>query len=462
MPVRLRITLLFASVVFLIMSCVCLAVYYFSYTARIESIKTRLTNRAITTGRMLNRSELFDREMVERIDSFTTISFKNKSVQAFTPDGRKIYHYTEVANDTVPVTQEMITDVIENGTRYSKDGMKETIAYYYELGPRSMVVFCTALDVVGLNNLAHLRNILGLSFVGGLIITIFGGYFFSRQLLRPIKTISKDVTEISAQSLTRRIHTGNYPDEWHQLAATFNELLDRLQESFELQRRFIANASHELSTPLTSISSQLEIALQRERSIPHYENVLASVLQDVKRMNKLTLTLLEFAKATGDKGGLNISLIRIDEILMELPATLRRQNNAYEVYLNFEKLPDQEEDLLVLGNSELLFTAIHNIAANACKYSPNHRAEIYFSIRDTFFEISISDNGPGIPDAEIQNIFEPFYRVDNKYTPKGFGLGLSLAHKIIKLHKGELRVRAGIPAGTTFVVIIPSNKQAGS
>ena len=217
-------------------------------------------------------------------------------------------------------------------------------------------------------NLDQLRTILIFSFLVGIIIASAGGYFFSNRLMSPIKRIANEVAEISAQNLARRIPTGKARDEWHEMTVTLNQLLDRLQESFELQRRFISNASHELSTPLTAISSQLEIALQRKRTPEEFERIIADVRQDVYRMNKLTQTLLEFAKAAGNKGGLNINLVRIDEILLEIPGILQKQNSIYEVFLQFDQLPEDENELLIFGNSDLLSSAVTNIVTNACKY----------------------------------------------------------------------------------------------
>jgi signal transduction histidine kinase len=125
------------------------------------------------------------------------------------------------------------------------------------------------------------------------------GYFFSGRLLQPVRSITQDVADISAQNLVRRLATGSTKDEWYHLASTLNDLLNRLQESFDMQRGFIANASHELSTPLTSISSQLEVALQRERSAEDYRRVMQSTYQDVKHMSRLTHTLLEFRQSFG-------------------------------------------------------------------------------------------------------------------------------------------------------------------
>jgi signal transduction histidine kinase len=184
------------------------------------------------------------------------------------------------------------------------------------------------------------------------------------------------------------------------------------------------------------------------------------VRQDVQRMSKLTQTLLEFAKAAGNKGGLTINLVRIDEILMETPAILQKQNNQYDVFLEFGALPENEDDLLVFGNADLLSVAITNIVANACKYSADHRAVVSFLIEDKHFVIAVADKGEGIPPEELEKIFRPFYRVDSVRSSAGFGLGLSLAYRIIKLHKGDITVNSEPGKGTVFTVRIPSAKKA--
>ena len=461
MPVRWRITLLFTSVVFVILGIVCTGIYYFSYRSRIDRISLRLANRAITTARLLSQSELFDRYMVERIDSLTTIALVRKTVQAYNFLNRKIYSYSELPQDTIPIENNLLDNTRINGRIYFTVGERDVVSYYYNHGDAKIVVVCAGLDVEGKKFLTQLKHILLLSFLAGIGITLVGGYVFSRRLLSPIRFITKEVKEISAYNLTRRIPSGSGRDEWQQMSATLNDLLNRLQESFELQRRFISNASHELSTPLTSISSQLEIALQRERNPEEYRRVLTSVLQDVRHMNKLTQTLLEFAKAAGNKGGLEINLIRIDEILMELPALLQRQNSLYELSFDFENLPENEDELLVFGNAELLITAIMNIVSNACKYSPDHHAHLRLEIHDSFFQVCIQDNGPGIPEQELNKIFLPFYRVNDHHGTKGFGLGLALAAQIIKLHKGSINVSSAEGQGTVFCLRLPSARKSG-
>jgi two-component system, OmpR family, sensor histidine kinase ArlS len=458
MPVRVHITLLFSLLVFVILSLVCTGIYFFSYEARINNIKARLTNRAITTGRLLSQREIFDRNLIQRIDSSTTLSFNKKLVQAYNYQNRRIYNYIELPGDTLPIDAKILNNARSKGSVYFTDGEREVVAYHYTDNNSRFVMVVAGTDVQGKENLQTLSKILLLSFLVGNILVWISGFFFSKGLLQPIKNISIDVAEISAHNLTRRIKTGKSNDEWHQLSVTLNDLLNRLQESFDMQRRFISNASHELSTPLTAILSQLEVCLQRERSAQEYRDVLKSIHQDVQHLAKLTQTLLEFAKTSGNPGGLEIDLVRMDEIILSLPAEVSKINSSYNVQLDFNNLPEDEESLLVFGNETLLFTAINNIVINACKYSGDHQAKVSLQVMNNLICIYVTDKGKGIESSELEKIFQPFYRIEEARSEGGFGLGLSLANRIIKIHKGTIDVTSGLGEGTTFQIQLPSAK----
>ena len=326
MPVRLRIILLFSLLVFIILALLCGGVYYFSYQARINTIKMRLTNRAITTAILLSQQEVFDHKLIQRIDSTTTKSLNNKTVQAYNDQNVRIYVYSDVPGDTLNITPEILEEARVKGSYYFLIRDKEAVAYHYTSARAKMIVVSAGEDDEGKRNLHLLFKRLLTGFLISNVLILIIGYFFSQGLLQPIKRITTDVEEISAQNLTRRISTGSTKDEWYQLAQTFNKLLNRLQESFELQRRFISNASHELSTPLTAISSQLEVSLQRLRGAEEYRNVIHSTYHDVQQLIKLTQTLLEFAKASVIRGGLDINLIRLDEVILGLPAEIAKIN----------------------------------------------------------------------------------------------------------------------------------------
>jgi two-component system, OmpR family, sensor histidine kinase ArlS len=458
MPVRVRITLIFSLLVFIILAIVCTGIYYFSFQTRINNIKSRLTNRAITTGRLLSQQEIFDKDLIKLIDSSTTLSYKNKTVQAYNYQNRRVYLFSDNPGDTVHMDPVILNNARANGSVYYSEQDREVVAYHYTDNNSRLVMVVAGEDVDGKENLKNLSEILTISFLVGNIFVLIVGYFFSRGLLQPVKNISKDVAEISAQNLTRRIEPGKSKDEWYQLSVTLNDLLNRLQESFDMQRRFISNASHELSTPLTAISSQLEVSMQRERSAEEYKKVLQSIHQDVQHLTKLTQTLLEFAKASGNPGGLEIDLVRIDEVILNLPAEVSKNNSSYIVKIEFENLPEEEESLLVFGNEPLLFTAINNIVINACKYSRDHTANVKLQVLENAIEIDVKDSGSGIENTEIEKIFQPFYRTDESRSEHGFGLGLSLASRIIKIHKGSIEVNSEINKGTTFQIRLPGAK----
>ncbi|MEP7142964.1 MAG: HAMP domain-containing sensor histidine kinase [Ferruginibacter sp.] len=455
MPVRIKITLLFTMIVFLLLSLLCISVYYFSSYNRIENAQSRLLNRALTTYRLLNQSETFDPVLINKIDAATALSMQSKTVQAYNYFNVLIYSFPDSPGDTIHIDTTILDAARKKKEVFFNIGQKEVLAWCDVDIHSRIVIVSAAYDEEGRSYLQRLRLILLFSFAGGIIIAIASGYFFSRGLLLPIRKITEEVNIISAKNLAHRIKSGNADDEWNNLTGTLNELLNRLEESFETQRRFISNASHELSTPLTSISSQLEVTLQRIRGAGEYRKVMLSVYQDVRHLSNLTQTLLEFAKASGNPSGIEIDLVRVDEVLMLLPGEMKKIDRSYLVKLDFDQLPDEEENLLVFGNATLLFAAIKNIVSNACKYSNNRLAKVKLSVQQKEIVIRIEDEGKGIAESELQNIFQPFYRADNSRNIAGFGLGLSLASRFIKLHKGEISVKSLVNRGTTFTIKLP-------
>ena len=199
------------------------------------------------------------------------------------------------------------------------------LAFHYTDNRSRIVVVVAGYDADGWQRLKDLRDILLTCLFIGIAIALLVGYAFSVQLVKPIKQIIYEVKHITSQNLSHHIQAGSTQDELNQLANTFNELLDRLQESFVIQRRFISNASHELSTPLTSISSQLEVTLHKERSTEEYKQVIQSVHEDVQQMQQLTKSLLEITK-TGTQGSIELSEVRIDEVLLKVTADVQKNS----------------------------------------------------------------------------------------------------------------------------------------
>jgi two-component system sensor histidine kinase ArlS len=312
-------------------------------------------------------------------------------------------------------------------------------------------------DDDGLERVEKLNRILLSALIASIFLTALVGYLFTGQLLRPLTQIIHEVKEISTYNLSHRIQAGTGQDELSQLANTFNELLGRLQEFFAIQRRFISNASHELSTPLTSVSSQLEVTLQKERTIFEYKQVLYSISEDVQQMRQLTKSLLEIAK-TGTQGGIELNEVRVDEVLMKVTGDVKKINSEYKVELNFGEFPEDEKDFVVFGNNELLYIAVKNLVENGCKYSPDKRSVMDLSFREHKVFVRVVNEGDVIAAEEIQQIFQPFYRGSGTHDSRGFGLGLALAQRIVALHKGTIQVSSDMQTGTNFTIELPSIK----
>ncbi|MCX6227454.1 MAG: HAMP domain-containing sensor histidine kinase, partial [Bacteroidia bacterium] len=233
-------------------------------------------------------------------------------------------------------------------------------------------------------------------------------------------------------------------DEIARLSATFNKLLERLEASFKMQKSFIANASHELNTPLTVITGQLEVVLMKARTNQEYADTVTTVLSEIRNLNLLSKKLLLLAQASTELTGMNFSLLRIDDLLWQVRSEILSRSPEFSVQIEINEDIDDEDQLTVSGNEMLLKTAIANIMENGCKYSGNQSVVVSLSRISENLVIHFLDEGIGIPEHEIQMIFQPFYRSQSVKTSEGHGIGLSLAEKVITLHKGTLSVASQV------------------
>lgn len=455
MKIKYRIAILFTVLVTLILFFVCASIYYFSNLNRELDFRKRIRNRALTTISLLVKVEGIDKELLKRIDENMLISLKEKSVIVYDTKNKEIYRYRDDGANYERPDASALSYARDNGEYNYTKNHRNVVAVAYRSGQQQYVAVAAAHDKEGEERMSELKFVLIVSFVSGSLITLLSGLIFSSRLVRPIKKITNEVKEISSQNLSRRIILSPSKDELYELSFTFNQLLTRLQESFEIQRRFIANASHELSTPLTSISSQLEITLQNQRTATEYQQIIQSVYDDVKNLNRLTRSLLELAKASGTSDGMELSLVRMDELLMKLPVDMHKTNELYSVQLHFDSFPENEDSLLAFGNGDLLESAVKNVVLNACKYSGNHTANVALNFFNDKLNIVISDNGPGIKKEHQSLIFQPFFRSEKDSSSEGFGLGLSLAYRIIKLHKGDIQFEEATPHGSIFTITLP-------
>ncbi|MEO8171524.1 MAG: HAMP domain-containing sensor histidine kinase [Sediminibacterium sp.] len=455
MKVRYKITIAFV-VISAIMLVILFSVTYISTISQQENdYSQRLHNRALTVSYLYQKLPSNNYDFLSRVDSSTINLLGSESVYIFNNRNERIYRFARNYDDTVSIPIEFIKQARVDGESKATIENKQVVALYVQTVEFPVVVVVSAVDIVGKANLRELLQNQIKTFIAGLLLSFLAGWFFSRRILNPLQKVSTTVKEISATNIERRLAKGNTKDEWYELTDTFNSLLARLQESFELQGRFIANASHELSTPLTSIRSQIDVVLNKEREKEAYKTVLEHVRSEVQHLGSLTHQLLNIAR-TSRGGTVQTDLIRVDELLMEIPGIIQKNSNGCMVSIFFDDLPENEMRCMVNGNYELLLAAFKNIAENGCKYAPDSRTQITLSFVNTDIIIVFSNLSESLDPEELENIFQPFQRGNNVTGIKGYGLGLSLVRRIILLHKGDIKIELAGPDRVVISVILRS------
>ncbi len=286
-----------------------------------------------------------------------------------------------------------------------------------------------------------------LAFIGGVVT-----YFISGHALRPIREFSDKIEEVQAQNLAASRIEENKVKELNQLSVSYNKMLERLSDAFEIQRQFTANAAHELRTPLSLMQVQLDLY----NSTRHPDND-ADTLQTIKmvteqngRLSKMVKTLLDMSElqTVGRDDEIMVDAL-VDEVLADLDPLAQEKNI---------KLTGKCKKITMVGSDILIYRLVYNLVENAIKY--NHsggQVTVTACRKEKHVYLSVEDTGNGIPEELRERVFEPFFRVDKSRSRElgGVGLGLALVREIVRVHDGSITVRSNPSGGTVFDVILP-------
>lgn len=287
------------------------------------------------------------------------------------------------------------------------------------------------------------------------ILALIGGvvtYFISGHALRPIREFSDKIEEVQAQNLAASRIEENKVKELNQLSISYNKMLERLSDAFEIQRQFTANAAHELRTPLSLMRVQLDLY----NSTRHPDND-ADTLQTIKmvteqngRLSKMVKTLLDMSElqTVGRDDEIMVDAL-VDEVLADLDPLAQEKNI---------KLTGKCKNITMVGSDILIYRLVYNLVENAIKY--NHsggQVTVTAYRKEKHVYLSVEDTGNGIPEELRERVFEPFFRVDKSRSRElgGVGLGLALVREIVRVHDGSITVRSNPSGGTVFDVILP-------
>ena len=287
------------------------------------------------------------------------------------------------------------------------------------------------------------------------ILALIGGvvtYFISGHALRPIREFSDKIEEVQAQNLADSRIEENKVKELNQLSVSYNKMLERLSDAFEIQRQFTANAAHELRTPLSLMQVQLDLY----NSTRHPDND-ADTLQTIKmvteqngRLSKMVKTLLDMSElqTVGRDDEIMVDAL-VDEVLADLDPLAQEKNI---------KLTGKCKNITMVGSDILIYRLVYNLVENAIKY--NHsggQVTVTAYRKEKHVYLSVEDTGNGIPEELRERVFEPFFRVDKSRSRElgGVGLGLAFVREIVRVHDGSITVRSNPSGGTVFDVILP-------
>lgn len=290
-----------------------------------------------------------------------------------------------------------------------------------------------------------------------LVVAGVGGWFLARRALAPVDAMVDAARRIEAEDLSRRIESSDSHDELGRLGAVLNDMLARLERSFATVSQFSADAAHELRTPLTILKGEIEVALRSSPSEGEYRRVLTSCLEEVDRLSALVEDLLFMARS--DSGSVHITQtpVNLSAVMAEVDPALHALADAAAVTLSIVA----GSALWVGGSPSMLFRLIFNLGENAIKYSPaGGRVEIDIVQRGAEAVLEVRDTGPGISIDERAHIFDRFYRGDRARSRGGVGLGLALAHSIVRLHGGHITVESTPGIGSCFRVVLPTSPPA--
>ena len=284
------------------------------------------------------------------------------------------------------------------------------------------------------------------------LLALLGGvvtYFISGHALRPIREFSDKIEEVQAQNLSDSRIEENNVKELNQLSISYNKMLERLSEAFEIQRQFTANAAHELRTPLALMQVQLDLY----NSASHPGND-ADTLQTIKmvteqndKLNRMVKTLLDMSElqSVGRDDKIILNAI-VEEVLADLEPLAVEKNI---------KLIGKCEDATMIGSDILIYRLVYNLVENAIKYNhPLGQVTVTAYQRNKHVYLSVEDTGSGIPKELRERVFEPFFRVDKSRSRElgGVGLGLALVREIVRVHDGSICIKSGKTGGTIFEV----------
>ncbi|GAA4431270.1 HAMP domain-containing sensor histidine kinase [Ravibacter arvi] len=455
MLIRHRLILWFVFFVTLVLLSFSLFIYFTYARHRNTFFQQRLERRVLGT------QQLFD-PAGELKGSINTV-LNEQSDMVFSGKDSLYYSHMQTFDfvpspaflDSVRHEGKLFFSYPVKGREYPKDGV--AMAYRVSFQPDDeapYVAIITAYDSEGLQRQKSLGELLVFANIVCIGLVGFFAHIFSIRALRPLNALIDQIKGRFNHTLSFRLRNLTPNDEVGSLTTSFNELLDQQERLIANQRAFISQASHELRTPMATLKGLLETALYYDKDEASLRESQKKAVQELDRLISLSNGLLMLASVENQENYVHRQKVDLMELLMDSMEQVQAKWADQKISLNFsDGVTMQDRPLEIPGEHSLLKAAITNLIDNACKYSGHHDVQISLEMNtETRLRLVISDQGIGIPEEELQQVFEPLFRGSNATSRQGFGIGLTLARRIILLHRGEIKIASEVNRGTEITI----------
>lgn len=300
--------------------------------------------------------------------------------------------------------------------------------------------------------IASFRNMIIIIFPSFFIFSLAGLTAITRFSLKRVDSFSEKVGKITEKNLKERLEVEGVESELRPLAESFNVMMGRIEESFEMQKQFMSDASHDLRTPASVVKSYCDVTLMKDRTAAEYRETLEKISSMISRMSRSISRILDVARLDSEAFSLNLSRVDLKEIVIEAMKYFETKALSSDI-----KMTCSGDSVILLGDRDRLSDAISNIVENAIKYNrPEGVVHISVGEDEEWAVVEIADSGRGMNASEVNRIFERFYRIDaSRGEEEGSGLGLPIVKRIIERHKGKIDVKSEVGRGSCFTLFLP-------
>lgn len=398
----------------------------------------KLENKAYYTAKLVDEIKKIDNVTLQILDRKTLNKINNEKILVF--DGNYQLIYTSIDDAKIEWTKADLIRLNKKRTFFKPIDSKELLGVRFDFNKNDRYyVLILGEDKYGISKMNFLLVSLIVSFVMSILFIWTFTYFLIKKSLQPLDEFQEKITSISANQLNLQLPENNSNNEIDLLTKAFNKMLDRLEKSFRMQKEFTSNASHELYTPLTRISLQIENLIVKEEHSEETKKYLKNINNDIHQIADLINALLLLARVEKSEINKNFKSIRIDDIILK--ANELTAKNYKELIMHFDIIDhtDIDNSLEIKGNEALLIIVFSNLIKNGFLYSNDKKINITIQ-QDSASEliVSIENNGVAIPAEEQSKIFDSFVRGKNATNTKGSGIGLRIVKRILEYHNAKI------------------------